>query len=89
MLISLFRVFSWFDTIYNIVTRWVSLRENHLHEHEPQLSDCNILKYFDPNIVYFWYYLQFFKLTVKKNHKQNCKYIIFLPEICTFGRKYF
>ena len=42
MLISLFRVTSWFDTVWNIVTRWVNFRENHLHEHELQLSDYNI-----------------------------------------------
>ena len=40
--ISLFRVTSWFDTICNIVTRWVNFREKHLHEHELQLSDYNI-----------------------------------------------
>ena len=28
--------------VYNIVTRLVNFRENNLHEHEPQLSDCNI-----------------------------------------------
>ena len=42
MLISLFRVTSWFDTICNIVTRCLNLRENHLHEHELQLADYNI-----------------------------------------------
>ena len=38
MLISLFIVTSWFDTVCNIVTRWVNFRENHLHEHKLQLS---------------------------------------------------
>ena len=42
MLISLFRVTSWFDTVYNIVTRWVNFRENHLHEHKQQWSDYDI-----------------------------------------------
>ena len=42
MLISLFRVTSWFDTVCNIVTRWVKFRENHLHEHKIQLSDYDI-----------------------------------------------
>ena len=42
----------------------MNLRENHLHDYELQLSDCNILKYFDPNIMYFWYYLQYFNLTL-------------------------
>ena len=50
MLISHFRVTSWFDTVCNIVARWMNFRENHLHEHELHLSDYNIQKYFDPNI---------------------------------------
>ena len=37
-----FRVISWFDTVCNIVTRWVNFRENHLHEHELKLSDYNV-----------------------------------------------
>ena len=36
MLISLFIVTSWFDTVNNAVTRWMNFRENHLHEHEHQ-----------------------------------------------------
>ena len=28
----------------------MNIREKHLHEHELQLSDYNIQKYFDPNI---------------------------------------
>ena len=39
---NLFRVTSWFYTVYNIVTRWMNFRENHLHEHELKLSDYNI-----------------------------------------------
>ena len=31
MLISLSRVTSWFDTICNIVKRWVNFRKNQLH----------------------------------------------------------
>ena len=42
MLISLFRVTSWFDTVNNAVTRWMIFRENHLHEHDLQLFDYNI-----------------------------------------------
>ena len=45
MLISLFRVTSWFDTVNNTVTRWMNFRENHLHEHDLQLFDYNIKKY--------------------------------------------
>ena len=67
MLIRLFRVTSWFDTVCNIVTRWVNFRENHLHEHKLQYSDYDIKKYFDPNIMYFWYYLKFFVLTLKRS----------------------
>ena len=33
---------SWFDTDCNVATRWVNFRDNHLHEHELQLSDYNI-----------------------------------------------
>ena len=36
--ISLFRVTSWFNTVCDIVTRWVNFKENYLHEHELQLS---------------------------------------------------
>ena len=36
MLISLFRVTSWFETVCNIVTHWVNFRANHLHEQELQ-----------------------------------------------------
>ena len=32
----------WFDTVCNIVTRWVTFRENHLHDPELQLSDYKI-----------------------------------------------
>ena len=42
MLISLFRVTSWFDTVNNAVTRWINFRENHLHEHVLQLFHYNI-----------------------------------------------
>ena len=34
MLISLFRVTFWFDTVYNIVTRWVNFSD-----HEPNDSE--------------------------------------------------
>ena len=37
MVISLFRVTSWFDTVSNIVTCWVNFRGDHLHEHDQQL----------------------------------------------------
>ena len=42
MLISLFRVTSWFETVNNAVTRWMNLRQNHLHEHDLQLFDYNV-----------------------------------------------
>ena len=67
MLISLFRVTSWFDTVNNAVARWMNFREKHLHEHDLQLFDYNIWKHFDPNFMYFWYFLQFFNLTLRKS----------------------
>ena len=67
MLIRLFRVTSWFNTVNNAVTHWMHFRENHLHEHDLQLFDYNVKKYFDPKIMYFWYYLQFFNLTLKNS----------------------
>ena len=36
--------------------------------------------------MYFWYYLHFFYFDLEKFSSKNCKYIIFLPEMCTFGR---
>ena len=42
MLISPFRVTSWFDTVNNAVTHWMNFRENHLHEHDLQLFDYNL-----------------------------------------------
>ena len=42
-----------------------TLEKKHLHEHELQLSDYDIKKYFEPNIMYFWYYLQLYNLTLK------------------------
>ena len=67
MLISLFRHTSWFDTVYNIVTRWVNLRENHLHEHELQLSDYNISSILSQILCISGIYLQFFNLTLKNS----------------------
>ena len=40
MLISIFRVTSWFDTVDNIVTRWMNFEENHLHEHSGSVVEC-------------------------------------------------
>ena len=37
-----FRVTSWFDTVYNVVTRWMNLEKKQLLEHDLQLSDYNI-----------------------------------------------
>ena len=70
MLIRLFRVTSWFDTVCNIVTRSVNFSENRLHEYKLQLADYDIKKYFDPNIKYFWYHLQFLILPWKV-HEQK------------------
>ena len=42
MLISLFRVTSWFDTVNNAVIRWMNFNEHNLHEHDLQLFNYNI-----------------------------------------------
>ena len=64
-----FLVTSWFYTVCNIVTRGVNFREKHLHEHELQLSDYNILKYFRPNVqisgVLFFTFFAYEYLMVK------------------------
>ena len=62
-----FIVTSWFDTVYNAVAHWMNFRTNQLHEHDLQLSDYNNYKYVDPNIMCFWYYLQFFNLTLNNS----------------------
>ena len=71
MLIKLFRVTSWFDTVCNIVIRWMKFRENRLHEHELQLSDCNVKKYFDPNICISGIIYIFFSFWPWKVHEQK------------------
>ena len=86
MLISLFRVTSWFDTVRNIVTPYINFRENHLHEHELQLSDYDIYKNFDPKYMYFWFNFSFFDL--EKFISKNCKYKFFYQKLVHFGRKY-
>ena len=45
----------------------MNFRENHLHENELKLSDYNIEKSFRPKYMYFWYYFQFFILTLKSS----------------------
>ena len=52
MLISRCWVTSSFYSVYNIMTHWQNLRVKHLHEHELQLSDYNMGKYFDQNICF-------------------------------------
>ena len=54
MLIGLFRVTSWFDTVYNVVTRWMNFGKAQLHKHELQLSDYNIKKCIGPKCTNFW-----------------------------------
>ena len=86
MLISLLKVTSCFDTVCNIVTRCVNFRENHLHEHELQLSDYNIWKHFDRIIMYFWYYLHFFfHFDLEKFISEKCKYIFFYQKFVHLG----
>ena len=43
MIISRFLVTSWFYSIYNIGTSWVSFRVEHLHKHELILLDYNMV----------------------------------------------
>ena len=69
MLISPFRVISWFDTVCNIVTRWVSFRENHLHEYELHLSDYNIYRSILTQIYVFL-------ILFTKVHKQKNIYFL-------------
>ena len=37
---------SLFDSVYNIMTPWLNLREKHIYKYEMQLSDYNMGKYF-------------------------------------------
>ena len=72
----------------------MNFRENHLHENELKLSDYNIEKSFRPKYMYFWYYFQFFILTLKSSSAKIINVYIFLTEICTFlntvvGQLYF
>ena len=73
MLISLFRVTSCFDTVCNVVTRWVNFRENHLHKHDILLI-----------LVLFTF---FFNLTLKSSKAKivNCKYIFFYQRFVHLG----
>ena len=71
MLISLFRVNSWFDAVNNAVTRWMNFREDNLNEHDLQLFNYNVKRYFDPNFMYFWHYLQLFQFDLEKFISKN------------------
>ena len=84
MLISLFRVASWFDAVSSAVARWMKFGEGRLHEHDLELFDYNVWRCFGPNIMCFWYYLQFFNLTLK-----NSKVVFIHQKFLHFGRKYF
>ena len=73
------------------MTRWVNFRENHLHEHELQLSDYNIKKYFDQNICISGcsYNFHFY---IEKFISKNCKYVFFYQKFVHLGEntsKYF
>ena len=63
MLISLFRVTSWLDTVCNIVTRWVNLRENMNWNYVTTIFRSILTQIY----MYFWYYLHFFILTLKSS----------------------
>ena len=51
----------------NIVTRWVNFRENHLHEHELQLSDCIIRSILTKILCISGIIYNFFNLTLKNS----------------------
>ena len=56
MLISLFRVTSWFDTVCNIVTRWVNIRKN----------SCMHMHYNYPTTIFRSFFAQMYKFLVEK-----------------------
>ena len=85
MLISLFRATSWFDTIRNIVTRWVNFRENHLHKHELQLSD-NIYRSILTQIYVFLVLFTIFHFDLEKFISKNCKNIFFYQKFVHLGK---
>ena len=62
----------------------MNFRENHLHEHELQLSDYNIKKYFDPNICISGI-IYSFHFDLEKFISKNCKYIFFYQKFAHFG----
>ena len=57
MLISLFRVTSWFDTVSNIVTSWVNFRDK---------NSCMNMIYNFPNTIYRSIFAQMYKFLVEK-----------------------
>ena len=75
MLISLFRVTSWFDTVNNAVTRWMNFRENHLHEHD-LIIRLQYLEVFSPKMYKFLvekYKFSIFAYEFFKVKMKNCK----------------
>ena len=89
MLINLFRVTSRFDTVYNIVTRWVNFENKHLNEHEQQLSDYTIFRSILTKINVFLVLFTIFHLDLEKFIIKNCKYKCFYQKFVHFGLKYF
>ena len=66
MLISLFRVTSWFDTVCNIVTLFELWRKLFAWTWTTIIW-LQYLEVFRPKYMYSWYYFQFFILTLKSS----------------------
>ena len=83
MLISLFRVTSWFDTAYNTVAHWLNFRENHLHEHELHLT--TIYRSILTQIYVFLVLFTIFYFDLEKFISENCKYIFLYQKFIHLG----
>ena len=88
MLISSLVVTSWFYSVYNIVTSWVNFTEKSFHEHELQLPDYDMGKYFCPNVQISARKMYFLNFCLAIFQGQMLKLSI-IPEINIFGSKYF
>ena len=80
MLISLFIVTPWFDTVNNAVTRWELFAWTW-----PTIIRLQYLEVFLTQILCISGIIYNFPIWPWKIHKQKLKIYIFLPEICTFG----
>ena len=86
MLISLFRVTSWFDSVYNIVSRWANFRKNScmtMNNNYPTTIFRSILTQYVciSGIIYNFHF------DLEKFISKNCKYIFFYHKVVHFGQK--